>query len=130
MSVPELNAESLTARVGEIRTRLGDPPWGVPLMISEEMQAYLICQNPGHPTDMHYHQHDEWWVILEGELAWYFEDDPKPHHVKAGDFILAPRCRAHHIEVVGDRPSIRLAIGVRGEFHRYDRPGCHPVQGG
>jgi hypothetical protein len=28
---------------------------------------------------------------------------------------------------VGTAPSIRVAINARGEFHRYDRPGCKPL---
>lgn len=119
-----LNRESLIARVAEIKARRGPAPWGEPLFVSDEMQAYIICQDPGHPNDTHYHEHDEWWLIVEGELAWHFEFDDTPHVVRAGDFIVAPKGQWHHIEVIGDRPSIRVAIGARGEYHRYDRPGC------
>ena len=48
--------------------------------------------------------------------------------MKAGDFIFAPAFAIHHISVVGDRPAIRLAMSAIGEFHRYDRPGCAPVE--
>jgi mannose-6-phosphate isomerase-like protein (cupin superfamily) len=127
VETPTLNVTNLVSRVEDLKTQLGDPPWGVPVLASDEMQAYLICQAPGYPNDTHYHQHDEWWFIVEGELSWTFEDDPAPRHVKAGDFVFAPKGRWHHIQPLGDKPSIRLAIGVRGEFHRYDKPGCQKL---
>lgn len=125
--VPLLNMEQLSASVSEIKARKGAAPWGEPLFVSDDMQAYIICQMPGHPNDTHYHEHDEWWIIVEGEIAWHYEFDDTPHIVRAGDVIWAPKGQWHHIEVVGDQPSIRIAIGAKGEFHRYDRPGCKPL---
>ena len=46
---------------------------------------------------------------------------------RCGDFVLGPKNRWHHLEPVGTEPSIRTAINARGEFHRYDRPGCKPL---
>lgn len=122
-----LNAESMTARLADIKARKGAPPWGEPLFTSDDMQCYIICQAPGHPNDTHYHEHDEWWMIVEGELSWQYESDQTPHVVRAGDFVWAPKGQWHHIEVLGDQPSIRIAIGVKGEYHRYDRPGCNKL---
>ena len=82
---------------------------------------------PGQPNDTHYHLHDEWWVVLAGEIDWYIEDEPKPIRGRAGDFVFGPKNRWHHLEPVGTEPSIRIAINARGEFHRYDRPGCKPL---
>ncbi len=48
--------------------------------------------------------------------------------VKAGDFVFAPKNRWHHIEILGDKPAIRIAISRLGERHLYDRPGCKPVE--
>ena len=45
----------------------------------------------------------------------------------AGDFVFGPKHLWHHLEPVGTTPSIRVAINARGEFHRYDRPGCKPL---
>jgi quercetin dioxygenase-like cupin family protein len=122
-----LSTEALSASVAAIKARKGDPPWGEPLFVNDDMQVYIICQAPGHQNDTHYHEHDELWAILEGELSWHYEFDPTPHIVRAGDFIWAPKGQWHHIEVLGDSPAIRVAFGVQGEYHRYDRPGCHPA---
>ena len=46
---------------------------------------------------------------------------------RAGDFVFGPKNRWHHLEPTGTEPSIRVAINARGEFHRYDRPGCKPL---
>lgn len=126
--VPILNPEALTARLEEIKARKGDPPWVELLAFTDHVQSMLICQAPGHENDYHYHHHDEFWIILQGELAWWYEDDPNPHPVKAGDFVFAPKERWHHIEVRGTEPAIRLAVSYPGERHLYDRPGCRPVE--
>ena len=46
---------------------------------------------------------------------------------RAGDFVLCPKYRWHHLEPVGTELTVRIAIDARGEFHRYDRPGCRPL---
>jgi len=119
-----LNSELLTAQIAEIKARKGPPPWSERVVITDEFSVTVICQAPGHRNDHHYHQHDEAWVIAEGELAWHYEHAPEAHKVKAGDVVYAPKNLWHHIEVLGDAPAIRVGITPAGEFHRYDRPGC------
>jgi len=110
--MPLLDIRKLRARVDELRAHKGPPPWS---------------DLPGHLNDTHYHLHDEWWIVLQGEIDWYIEDEPGPIHARAGDFVLGPKNRWHHLEPVGTEPTIRVAINARGEFHRYDRPGCKPL---
>ena len=35
---------------------------------SESVQSYVILHPPGTPNDTHYHEHDEWWVVMRGEI--------------------------------------------------------------
>ncbi len=119
-----LSMETLTARLEEIKARHGAPPWSEPLFMSDDMQAFVICQAPGHQNDTHYHEHDEWWVVMRGEINWHIEGQAEPIRARAGDFVLCPKFHNHHLEPVGREPSVRVAINTRGEFHRYDRPGC------
>lgn len=123
-----LNNDVLTARIAEIRERKGPPPWAERVVLTDEFYVTVICQAPGHENDYHYHQHDEAWLIMEGELAWHYEHAPEPHRVKAGDVVFGPKNLWHHIEVLGDTPAIRVGITANGEFHRYDRPGCKKVE--
>jgi len=125
--VPLLEVGKLLAGLADLKAKHGEPPWSHPVVLTDDIQAFIICHAPGHPNDTHYHFHDEWWVVLQGEIDWYIEDEPAPIHAKAGDFVLGPKNRWHHIEPVGSEPSIRIAINARGEFHRYDRPGCKPL---
>jgi len=125
--IPLLEVGKLLASVHDLNAKHGEPPWSHPVVLTDDIQAYIICHAPGHPNDTHYHLHDEWWVVLQGEIDWYIEDEPAPIHAKAGDFVFGPKNRWHHIEPVGSEPSIRIAINARGEFHRYDRPGCKPL---
>ena len=119
-----LDKDTLTACIADLREKKGPPPWSERVVVTDEFVVTVICQAPGHPNDTHYHLHDETWIIADGELAWHYEHAPEPHRVKAGDIVYAPKNLWHHIEVLGDRPAIRVAITPVGEFHRYDRPGC------
>jgi len=127
IQVPILDFGTLQARLDELLASHGEPPWAEPLVLTDEIQAFLICQPPGHACDTHYHQHDEWWVLLKGGINWYIEDRPEPIRARAGDFVLCPKYRWHHLEPVGTELTVRIAIDARGEFHRYDRPGCRPL---
>ena len=105
----------------EVKSRHGDPPWIERLVSTDEMQSMLICQPPGHPNDKHYHNHDEWWLVMEGEIHWEIEGQSEPVKAKTGDFVFVPKRHYHHIHVKGDKPAIRLAISVAGEKHLHDK---------
>jgi quercetin dioxygenase-like cupin family protein len=93
-------------------------------VLSDDIQAFIIFHPPGTPNDTHYHEHDEWWMVLRGEIEWYIEDESEPIRARAGDFVLCPKFRNHHLEPVGGEVSVRVAINSRGEYHHHDRPGC------
>ena len=105
----------------DAKARHGEPPWGERVVSTDQMQGTLICQSPGHVNDRHYHNQDEWWVIMEGEIHWEIEGFPEPVKAKAGDVVLVPKRHYHHIHVKGDKPAIRLAISVAGEKHLHDK---------
>jgi quercetin dioxygenase-like cupin family protein len=101
-------------------------------VINERFTITVICQDPGHVNDWHYHVVDEAWYIYEGELSWTMEGQPDPIKVSAGDWIIAPPNTFHFIQVHGERPAIRIAISHTGEPHRHERqdkppapPGAH-----
>jgi quercetin dioxygenase-like cupin family protein len=125
--IPLLELGSLQSRLPDLIAKKGEPPWSEALVLTEDIQAFLICHPPGQPNDTHYHHHDEWWVVLRGEIDWYIEGQAAPIHARAGDFVFGPKHLWHHLEPVGHEPSVRIAINARGEFHRYDRPGCKPL---
>jgi quercetin dioxygenase-like cupin family protein len=122
-----LDLGTLTTSVAAIKEKMGPPPWAVRSVETDQYVVTVICQAPGWPNDTHYHIYDESWLIWEGELSWQFEHSPERHFVKQGDFVFAPKGHWHHIEVHGDRPAIRIAVSVKGEGHRHDKPGCHPA---
>jgi quercetin dioxygenase-like cupin family protein len=124
-----LDATNMHARLDEL---LANPPasasaggaWATTLVLSDDIQAFVIVHPPGTPNDTHYHEHDEWWVVLRGEINWHIEGRAEPIRARAGDFVLCPKFHNHHLEPTGSEPSVRVAINTRGEFHRYDREGC------
>jgi quercetin dioxygenase-like cupin family protein len=119
--MPILNDIRHRISLEEIKARHSEPPWAEAVVVTEQVQGVLICQAPGHPNDRHYHFHDEWWIVLEGEIHWEIEGVPEPVPARAGDFVFVPQNHFHHIHVRGDHPAIRLAISVAGEVHRHER---------
>ena len=106
----------LRFRLAEIKQEMGEAPWSRRIVYNERMSAVLICQKPGQGNRTHYHEvEDEWWVIMEGELEWDVSaiggSEIKTVRAAKDDIVFVPRKLVHTIRVVGDRPSIRLAIG-------------------
>ena len=127
---PTLNPQQLSVSIEDLKARHGEPPWSERIVVNDRYVVTVICQNPGHQNDWHYHLVDECWSIYEGELSWTLEGRDEPIHVKAGDWILAPANTFHYIQVQGDRPSIRIAITPAGEYHRHDRENKPPAPPG
>jgi quercetin dioxygenase-like cupin family protein len=125
VQLPILDAGKLHARLDEmIAGRPADTASVEALVLSDDIQGFIIFHPPGTPNDTHYHEHDEWWVVMRGEINWHIEGQAEPIRARAGDFVLCPKHHNHHLEPVGSELSVRVAINTRGEFHRYDRPGC------
>ena len=129
-ATPTLNPQQLSLSIEELKKKHGEPPWSERIIVNDRYTVTVICQNPGHQNDWHYHLVDESWSIYEGELSWTLEGRDEPIHVKAGDWILAPANTFHYIQVHGDKPAIRIAITYAGEFHRYDRENKPPAPPG
>ena len=112
MATVRLPPNLIHTRVEEVERRKGPPPWSETIILNEHIQANLICHAPGMTNRAHYHpEHDEFWVVLKGELVWEL-DGEAPIHARTGDVVLAPRGKTHLIRTVGSGPSLRLAIGV------------------
>ncbi len=102
----------LQNRVSKVVSARGDPPWVERLVVNEQVAANLICAGPGSSSRRHYHpDHDEFWVVMQGELIWEIEGE-EPIHAETGDIVRVPKGKAHNIRTVGDGPSLRLAIVV------------------
>ena len=61
VQLPLLDMTTLHARLDDIlASHHQDGAWAEPLVIADEMQAFVIVHPPGTPNDTHYHEHDEW----------------------------------------------------------------------
>jgi mannose-6-phosphate isomerase-like protein (cupin superfamily) len=127
VQIPILDVSKLHSRLDDIlASHTNDKPWAETLILSDDIQAFVIVHPPGTPNDTHYHEHDEWWVVMRGEINWHIEGQSEPIRARIGDFVLCPKFHNHHLEPVGNELTVRIGINTRGEFHRYDRPGCRP----
>jgi quercetin dioxygenase-like cupin family protein len=127
---PALSAERVSMGIEELKTRHGPPPWAAILVRTDRYVVTVICQAPGHRNDWHYHLADECWSVYEGELSWTLEGRLEPVRVSAGEWIFAPANTFHLIEVLGERPAIRIAISHTGEYHRHERVDAPPAPPG
>ena len=108
----------------EIKRELGPPPWSHRVVLAEHVAAVVIYQNSGHENDLHCHNYDEWWVVLEGEIDWIIEGrEDRPVAAKAGDFVFVPAMTFHHIFPKGEGPSVRVGVTLPGTGgHLHERP--------
>jgi mannose-6-phosphate isomerase-like protein (cupin superfamily) len=67
----------------------------------------------GHGSDLHYHDCDEWWVILEGHarISWGEQVD----EAFPGDMIFTPKGVRHAVEAVADMKLIWLEGPLQGK---------------
>src|SRR5690349_4381693 len=82
-SVPVLGVnEQFKVSVEEVKAAKGAAPWGHRIAVNDHYNITVICQDPGHQNDWHYHLTPEIWYIYEGELSWTLEgQQDTPIHV-------------------------------------------------
>ena len=114
--VPLLEVGKLLAGLEDLKAKKGEPPWSDPVVLTDDIQAFIICHAPGHRNDTHYHLHDEWWVVRQGEIDWYIEDEPA--HPRQGR-RLRPRTEK---PLASHRAGGHRAVDPR----RHQRPGRVP----
>ena len=94
--------------------------WAKRIIYNETFAAHLICQKPNETNRTHFHKKDdEWWVVLQGKIKWWIEDE-EIIFAKKGDVVFVPRGKQHKIKTVGNQSSFRLAISPP------DIPHFHP----
>lgn len=116
--LPLLETGRLWTRVDELRARKGPAPWSEALVLTDDIQAFIICHPPGHPNDTHYHLHDEWWVVLAGELEWELTGGVV-FRASKDDIVWVPRGAVHHIRNVSQDLTLRLAVAMPPANHYY-----------
>ena len=115
-----LNENKLHTKLSTLTNLSSKKSWAKRIIFNEICAAHIICQNPGETNRTHFHQiHDEWWVVLDGEIKWWIEGEDVICAEK-GDIIFAPRGKQHKIKTTGTRKSLRLAISPP------DIPHYHP----
>jgi mannose-6-phosphate isomerase-like protein (cupin superfamily) len=103
--------------IEDIKAARGPAPWTHRLIINEQTRGSLAYELPKpisagdwHPFD------DEWWLVLEGETEWVVEG-LGTMTARRNEFVCVPAGRLHKIHVVGDRPSLRLAVVTPNVVH-------------
>ncbi len=120
---PILDATLNNINLEEVKKEMGPPNWNRLVVDLDHIRGVIICQASGTENDLHCHNYDEWWVVMEGEIDWIIEGrEDRPVHAKPGDFIFVPALTFHHIFPKGGKPSIRLGMALPGQGHVHERP--------
>ena len=123
MNQPLLSASVNTISLDQIKARMGSPPWWKPVVLAEHIVGTVICEPPDQVNDLHCHDFDEWWLVLEGRIDWVIEGAGNgPVKATSGDFIFIPALTFHQIFPTGGGPSIRLALSLPGHGHLAEKP--------
>lgn len=95
--------------------------WSKRITNSHSNCITLIQQLPSEGNRKHYHRKwDEVWIIYSGEWKVQYNLE-KYRYVKQGDVVFIPRNTLHHIQVVGDKPGMRIAISRSDILHIYKK---------
>lgn len=91
-------------------TTLGNLFSNVPKRLPDELFETLLKHggieierivSKGHmtPENQWYDQDwDEWVLLLQGQATLTYQDEPRPVHLKPGDYLLIPAHRRHRVE--------------------------------
>ena len=67
--------------------------------IGRKMDPFIIEYTPGEPRDFMFHETEEFFVLLEGELNYYLYDNNGLHRMKAGDTLYMKANIPHRVEL-------------------------------
>ncbi len=67
--------------------------------IGRRMDPFIIEYTPATPRDFMYHDTEEFFVLLEGEIEYFLFDDKKHHTLKPGDTLYMQANIPHRVEL-------------------------------
>lgn len=70
--------------------------------IGRKMDPFIIEYTPGTPRDFMFHETEEFFVLLEGELDYYLYDEKGLHKMKAGDTLYLKANIPHRVDLSKD----------------------------
>lgn len=92
----------------------GKTNWSELVIDDGNTKAYVICAAPGSKVARHlFADSPAWWVVIEGRIRFeieYPENNWQVIEARKGSYVFVPERHLHALEVVGDRPAIRLEV--------------------
>ncbi len=104
----------------------GQANWSVPVMDDEHLYSEFISAAPGTKTPRRFHPDTrEWWVITDGQIRFNI-DGQEPFVASKGWMVQVPYRTVYSMEVVGDKPAIRLETNIAKAVTLYPMDGTPP----
>ncbi len=104
--------------LGALAAERGPGPWRIPLVGDPGVRAVLLGWPPGFRTIPHRHPGaSELFAVQSGRIGFRLADLPEVD-LEPGSFLVARPGELHGLRVLGDEPSVLLAIVGPNE----DRP--------
>lgn len=118
-------------KLSELRARhAGRANWTEVVVDDAYLHAAYIQAAPGTKLPGRFRPETrEWWVVLDGELRFTIEGQV-PFTATKGSMVQVPLQTVYELEVIGDKPALRLEVNIAGArllFPRATKPA--PVAG-
>ncbi len=111
------------------RTRLADlkaknhnaADWSEVVVDDDHLHAQWVSAAPGTKVAPRFHPDTRaWWVVMDGEIRFDIEGQ-QPFVARKGSMVQAPMQTIYSMEVVGNKPALRLEVGIARAKTLYPR---------
>jgi mannose-6-phosphate isomerase-like protein (cupin superfamily) len=97
----------------------GQPDWIQTVISDSLLHADYISMAPGAKTPRRFHPDTrEWWIVQDGQIRFTIEGQ-EPFIASKGYLVQVPYRTIYSLETVGDKPSLRLEVGIAGAQTMY-----------
>lgn len=95
----------------------GQSNWSETVVADYYNRVEVISAEPGSKVPLHLHADSpEYWFVEEGTIRFEVDDPPGNRQIfdaAKGSLVFAPERMLHSLEVLGDRPAIRVQVTLR-----------------
>jgi quercetin dioxygenase-like cupin family protein len=97
----------------------GQQDWTETIVSDSTLHAQYISMAPGAKTPRRFHPDTRaWWIVQDGQIRFTIEGQ-EPFVATKGFMVQVPYRNVYSLETIGDRPSLRLEVGIAGATTMY-----------
>lgn len=113
-----------------LEAHAGRETWQEPVVDDAYLRASYVSAAPGTKAPARFHPETRvWWIILAGQIRFAIEG-AEPFVASKGSMVQVPLQTIYEMEVVGDKPALRLEVHIAGARTLYPRSTKPPAEPG